>query len=189
MAWHLLRTGEPGAWGPIWEALLRRLAPAIPDAWQVLVMADRGLYSRNLYQAIGQLGWHPYLRLAAQGTERQVGRDDYQALKSLVPADGSVWSGRVTCIQRSEQLRETTLLSAHVPGSEESWFVVTDLEPASCVLAWYSMRWWIEVGFKQGKRGGWQWQHLVRPTGAGARHHRVPSDLGEPGQSLRLGCN
>ncbi len=159
VAWQLLRTGMPGAWEPIWEAMLVRLAPAVPAEWQVLVMADRGLYSRDLYQAICQLGWHPFLRLAARGMVRQVGRDDYQPLKSLVPPDGTVWSGRVTCFQSQEQLRTTTLLVAHAEGYQDSWFVITDLEPERCVLAWYAMRFWIEVGFKQGKRGGWQWHH------------------------------
>jgi hypothetical protein len=70
-----------------------------------------------------------------------------------------VWSGRVSCFQSQEQLRATTLLVAHVQGYEDSWFVVTDLDPEQSVLAWYGMRFWIEVGFKQGKRGGWQWHH------------------------------
>ena len=159
VAWQLLPTGAAGAWEPIWAAMLRRLAPAVPAEWQVVVMADRGLYSRALYQAICQLGWHPFLRISARGTARQAGRDDYQPLQSLIPPDGTVWSGRVTCFQSHEQLRATTLLVAHVPGYEDSWFVVTDLEPEPGVLAWYAMRFWIEVGFKQGKRGGWQWQH------------------------------
>lgn len=90
---------------------------------------------------------------------RQVGRDDSQPWKSLVPPDGMVWSGRVTCFQSQEQLRETTLLIAHGQGDEDRWFVVTDLDPESCMLAWDAMRFWIEVGFQQGKRGGWQWQH------------------------------
>jgi hypothetical protein len=161
VAWQLLRTGAVGAWEPIWEAMLMRLAPAVPAEWQVVVMADRGLYSRALYQAICQQGWHPFLRLSARGTARQAGRDDYQPLKSLIPPEGMVWSGRVTCFQSKEQLRVTTLLVAHVQGYEDSWFVVTDLDAQQSVLAWYAMRFWIEVGFKQGKRGGWQWQHSL----------------------------
>lgn len=35
--------GTPGAWEPLWEELLRWVAPAVPAPWQVLVMADRGL--------------------------------------------------------------------------------------------------------------------------------------------------
>lgn len=159
VAWQLLRTGMPGAWEPLWEALLARLAPAVPSTWQVLVMADRGLYSRDLSQAICKQGWHPFLRLTAQGTARQAGRDDYQPLRSLIGPDGTVWSGRVSCFQSQEKLIATTLLVAHVQGYKDSWFVVTDLDPQQSVLAWYAMRFWIEVGFKQGKRGGWQWQH------------------------------
>jgi hypothetical protein len=159
VAWHLLPTGAAGAWEPLWEQMLRQLAPAIPAQWQVLVMADRGLYSRELYEAIGKLGWHPFLRLTLQGTARQAGRDDYQPLRSFIPADGTVWSGRVSCFQSQRRLSETTLLAVRVPGYQDSWVVVTDLEPQQSLLAWYAMRFWIEVGFKQGKRGGWQWQH------------------------------
>lgn len=104
-------------------------------------------------------GWHPFLRLNAQGTVRQAGRDDYQALTSLTPADGSVWSGRVTCFQSQQQLVDTTLLLAHAEGYQDTWFVVTDLQSQQRMLAWYAMRFWIEVGFKQLKRAGWQWQH------------------------------
>ena len=159
VAWHLLPTGAAGAWEPLWEEMLAPVAPALPASWQVLVMADRGLYSRDLYEAIRQLGWHPFLRLNLQGTAKQVGRDDYQPLRSFIPADGTVWSGRVSCFQSQRQLRATTLLAVHVPGYQESWVVVTDLEPQQARLSWYAMRFWIEVGFKQGKRGGWQWQH------------------------------
>ena len=159
VAWHLLPTGIAGAWEPIWEEMLAQLAPAIPAQWQVLVMADRGLYSRELYEAIGQQGWHPFLRLNLQGTARQAGRDDYQPLRSFIPADGKVWSGRVSCFQSQRRLSETTRLSVHVPGYQDSWVVITDLDPQQSLLAWYAMRFWIEVGFKQGKRGGGPWQH------------------------------
>ena len=159
VAWHLLPTGATGAWEPIWEQMLRQLPPAVPAQWQVLVMADRGLYSRELYEAIGQLGWHPFLRLNLQGTAKPVGRDDYQPLRSFIPADGTVWSGRVSCFQSERRLGQTTLLAVHVAGYPDSWVVVTDLEPEACLLAWYAMRFWIEVGFQQGKRGGGPWQH------------------------------
>ena len=159
VAWHLLVAGTKGAWEPLWEELLARLAPAVPSNWQVLVLADRGLYSKDLYQAVQSHGWHPFLRLKAQGTVRQAGRDDYQPLRTLTPADGTVWSGRVTCFQSQKQLADTTLLIVQVQGYDDTWFVVTDLDSQQSVLAWYAMRFWIEVGFKQFKRGGWQWQH------------------------------
>lgn len=48
VAWHLLTAATPGAWEPLWEELLSQLAVAVPSHWQVLLMADRGLYSRDL---------------------------------------------------------------------------------------------------------------------------------------------
>ncbi len=33
---------------------------AVPDEWQVLVLADRGLYARWMWDAIRACGWHPF---------------------------------------------------------------------------------------------------------------------------------
>jgi len=52
-----------------------------------------------------------------------------------------------------------TLLSAWVEGHDTAWLVVTDLSPEQANVFWYSMRAWIEAGFKDLKRGGWQWQY------------------------------
>src|SRR5258708_3840890 len=149
VAWHLLPTGTAGAWEPLWEEMLARLAPAIPAQWQVLGVGGRGLYRRGLDEAVCQQGWHPLFRLNRQGTAKKAGRDDYQPWRSFIPADGTVWSGRVSCFQSHRRLSETTLLAVHVPGYQESWVVVTDLEPQQSLLAWYAMRLWIEEGFKQ----------------------------------------
>src|SRR5205085_2535639 len=35
---------------------------------------------------------------------------------------------------------------------------LTDLPPEVAQVAWYGMRSWIEGGFKDLKRGGWQWR-------------------------------
>jgi hypothetical protein len=36
----------------------------------------------------------------------------------------------------------------------EAWLIVTDLAPEAANIVWYSMRTWIECGFKDTKRGG-----------------------------------
>jgi hypothetical protein len=90
---------------------------------------------------------------------RQLGREDYQPLTSLVPTEpGVVWSGRVVCFQRERQF-ETTLLLTRGQGYDQAWLVVTDLLPDQSELAWYALRFWIEVGFKQFKGAGWHWHH------------------------------
>ena len=41
--------------------------------------------------------------------------------------------------------------------------MLTDLAPEAADVVWYSMRSWIEGGFKDTKRGGWQW-HQTKMT-------------------------
>ena len=43
VAWTLLPANPPGAWRREWLRVLRRLRPAIPPDWTVLVLTDRGL--------------------------------------------------------------------------------------------------------------------------------------------------
>jgi hypothetical protein len=51
------------AWRRAWLRLLRRLRPAIPRGWKVIVLTDRGLYALWLFWRIVRLGWHPFLRI------------------------------------------------------------------------------------------------------------------------------
>ena len=44
-------------------------------------------------------------------------------------------------------------------GYEHAWLIITDLEPEQANICWYGLRTWIECGFKDNKRGGWQWQN------------------------------
>lgn len=71
-----------GSWRPHWESLLAGLKGRIPAGWQVLVLADRGLYARWLYTAIVACGWHPFLRINL-------------AVKARTPGEvGFVWLNR-----------------------------------------------------------------------------------------------
>ncbi|HWE62694.1 MAG TPA: hypothetical protein VHB98_13350 [Chloroflexota bacterium] len=44
------------------------LRQAVPPDWEVIVLADRGLYARGLFGRIVRLGWHPFLRINRGGT-------------------------------------------------------------------------------------------------------------------------
>lgn len=46
VAWKVLPAEQPGSWRPHWESLLNVLGPSVPREWEVLVLADRGLYAR-----------------------------------------------------------------------------------------------------------------------------------------------
>ena len=158
VAWHVLPANRPGAWRPHWERLLASLAAGVPADWQVLVLADRGLYARWLFTAIQQQGWHPFLRINLGGLVRPAGTDAFVPLRTLV-ARGGAWCGAVTCFASPQCQVACTLLARWGEGHRDPWLVLTDLAPSQAEVAWYGLRGWIEQGFKDLKRGGWQWQH------------------------------
>lgn len=161
VAWAILPEGQPGAWKAHWLALLASLQPAIPRDWQVLVMADRGLYARWLFQGIQAAGWHPFLRLNTRNLYCPKGQTDFRPMKQLLPAPGQVWAGAVTCF--ATHAVAGTLLASWGIQYHEPWLILTDLTPQQGRALWYGLRSWIEAGFKDLKSDGWQW-HKTRMT-------------------------
>ena len=158
VAWVVVEATRTGAWCPHWVALFDHLQDSMPAEWLVLVRADRGLYARWLSQHSCKRGWHPFLRLTLGGNVRPAGAATVQPLATLVPQGGGTWCGRVTCLSSPESQLPCTLLARWDAGYQELWLIATDLAPEVAEAAWYGMRSWIEGGFKDIKRGGWQWQ-------------------------------
>lgn len=159
VAWKVLPSQTKGSWRPYWESLLVALKGQIPAGWQVLVLADRGLYARWLYTAIVACGWHPFLRINLGVKARALGEEGFDWLSRWVPQPGAKWQGPVECfVQKKSRLRCTLLLHWEA-GYEHPWAVMTDLAVEGANIAWYGLRAWVEAGFKDVKRGGWGWQH------------------------------
>ena len=74
VAWTVLAATAKHAWRREWLRMLRQVRRAVPRAWTVLVLADRGLYARWLFRRITRLGWHPFLRINTGGTFRPTGQ-------------------------------------------------------------------------------------------------------------------
>jgi hypothetical protein len=159
VAWKVLPRQAKGSWRPYWESLLAGLKGHVPASWQVLVLADRGLYARWLYTAIVACGWHPFLRINLAVKIRPVGTELFDWLSRWMPRVGVTWKGEVDCfVQKNSRLRCTLLLRREV-SYEHPWAVITDLPVEAANIAWYSLRAWVEAGFKDVKRGGWGWHH------------------------------
>ncbi|MCA1598303.1 MAG: hypothetical protein LC769_04675 [Chloroflexi bacterium] len=158
VAWHILAANQREAWRPHWLRLLRLLRPAIPPTMTVLVLADRGLYARWLYSRIRRLGWHPFLRVNAQGTFRPAAAHASRRLSTFVPRPGTSWSGTGIAFGDPQRRLSCTLLAYWADGCDDPWLILTDLPPTAAEASWYGMRAWIEQGFKLTKRAGWQWQ-------------------------------
>jgi len=157
VAWKIVRSNEPGSWEPYWKDLLSQLAPVIPADWLVIVLADRGLYAKWLYEHLVSLQWHPFLRINRLGKVRPQGETRFRWLTSVVPEVGTSWSGVVDCFAGAACRLPCTLLARWDEPYAEAWLIVTDLAPEAANIVWYRMRTWIECGFKDTKRGGWQW--------------------------------
>jgi hypothetical protein len=157
IAWAVSREGKPGAWKEPWLGSFKLLEKSIPSDWLVIVMSDRGLYAPWLYKAIQACGWHPFMRINMKSKYRPKGAADFRRISQLLSCPGSFWSGEVTCFAHNSI--ECTLLACWGSQYKQPWLILTDLPPESASAAWYGMRSWIEDGFKDLKRDGWQWQN------------------------------
>lgn len=157
VAWKILPAQEKGSWKPHWLRLLAHLADGIPQDWWVIVTTDRGLYAPWFYEAIQQLGWHPFMRINSQGYYQCLANPQFIPLSELITEVGQSWSGRVNCFKTNSL--SCTLLGRWDEGYSEPWLILTDLSPNLAQAHWYGMRSWIECLFKDIKRGGLGWHH------------------------------
>jgi hypothetical protein len=168
VAWTVLAATAKHAWRREWLRMLRQVRRAVPRAWTVLVLADRGLYARWLFRRITRLGWHPFLRINTGGTFRPTGQVRGVPLKTLVPEPGTAWQGTGIAFTGRHRQLHCTLLAGWEAGYKDPWVLRTALPPEASTACWYGLRAWIAQGFKITKRAGWPWQrtHMTQPDRA-----------------------
>ena len=159
VAWKIVKGTKKGSWKPLWQELFQSFKNVIPDDWQVIVSADRGLYADWLFEAICDLNWHPFLRINHQGTYQIQGEKQWKSLNQVVEKTAMSWSGLVTCFKTNPL--DCTLLARWDKGYQDPWLIVTDLEATQADVRWYGLRSWIECGYRDVKSDGWQW-HKTR---------------------------
>lgn len=86
-AWKIIKATEKGSWQPYWLKLLENLQDGVPDRWWVIVTTDRGLYAPWFYEAIQQLGWHPFMRINHQGYYQPLPEQQFVPLSELITGD------------------------------------------------------------------------------------------------------
>jgi hypothetical protein len=129
----------------------------VPAETLVLATADRGMYARWLFACIRANGWVPLLRINTGGNYRPEGETEWRPLAGLVQRPGQRWVGRAECFSGSDARLTCTLVAWWAPGAEGPWVLVTSLSPAEVEAAWYSLRMWIEAGFRDVKSDGFRW--------------------------------
>jgi hypothetical protein len=159
VAWVVLPANTKHAWRREWLRLLRRLRPAGPRHWTVIVLADRGWYAPWLFRRIGRLGGHPFLRINTGGSFRPTGATCWRPLATFAPCPGTSWRGAGIALARNQV--PCTLLARWEDDYKDPWLILTDRPPEASDASWYGLRAWIEQGLKITKRAGWQW-HRTR---------------------------
>jgi len=155
VAWTITKGNARGEWNKHWLRMLGLIRHSIPRDYTVIVLTDRGLYSPKLFPHIRKIGWHPFMRINANGTFCPTGERVFRPISSFVKEPGEGWQG--TGIAFKSRRIPSTLLALWEEGQEEAWFILTDLPPEISEACWYGMRAWIEQSFRTIKRGGWQW--------------------------------
>ncbi len=161
VAWCIMPANKKGAWmGPILE-LLQLIKPAVPDCMKVVVMCDRGLWSRRLWGAIIALGWHPLMRVKKKTLFQPHGKRCGPAME-LILGKGHIWVGAGKAFSDSHGQLPATLVMIWAAGQKEPWLLLTDLPPDEIDPSWYALRMWIESGFRALKSVGWRWERTRR---------------------------
>src|SRR4051794_38463036 len=139
IAWKVLHANVKHAWNPEWVTLLDNFRHHLPAHWTVIVLTDRGLYSRRLYQTIKAVGWHPLMRVTS-GKFLRDGSKRAKGFSEFVPRPGTRWQGRGTAFPRKADRRlDCTSLACWEEGQDEPWFLLTDLPAAQAEPLWYGM--------------------------------------------------
>lgn len=163
VAWKILPALAKHPWKGEWLGLLREFRRQLPVGWTVVVLTDRGLYAKWLFQAIQRQDWHPFMRINTTGSFRPAGDKQRRELRSFVPPEGGQWKGAGEAFKDAPRRLRCTLLARWDSGYADPWLVLTDLPGEQAEVCWYGLRAWIEQGFKRLKSGGWDW-HKTRMT-------------------------
>jgi len=134
VAWVILPAGAKHAWRRAWLRLLRRLRPAIPRRWTVIVLAERGLDAPGWLRRITRLGWHPVVRINTGGSLRPAGAACWRPLTTFVPRPGT--SGRGAGLAFTRHQGGSTLLARWEEGDKDPWLILTDLPPEASDAGW-----------------------------------------------------
>ncbi len=155
VAWKVLPYNQKGSSQSHWEGFLEQTYQLSPNrsagslSW---------LYARWLYQKIVAVGWHPFLRINLAAKARLDEHSPFVWLKQWLPPMGEQWAGLVKCFAISDSACCTLLICSRRAMSC-LWRLSLICHTDEVEGAWYRMRYWIEGGFKDFKRGGWGWQH------------------------------
>jgi hypothetical protein len=151
-----------GAYWEYFERLLAQVAQVVPATTEVVMLADRAFDVPTFIDHVTARGWHYVVRAKANGTmifrdQRQREQPLRDLVRERLHAVGTRWKSRGFAF-KDAGWRPVSVVATWASSHEQQLVVLTDLPVQWKVLRWYRRRFWIEAGFRQDKRKGWQWQ-------------------------------
>ena len=135
-AWSVWAATAPHAGRREWGRRWRQVRRAIPRAWPVMVLAERGWSAWGRCRRLTRLGGQPFWRLNTGGTCRPKGPVRGVPLKTLVPEPGTTWQGTgLACKGRHRQV-PCPRLAWWEAGEKAPWLMLPDLPPEASTACW-----------------------------------------------------
>lgn len=165
LAWTLWQQNVALKEGAYWQAIdqvLAQVAKLLPAGLEVVVVADRLYAIPPFIDRLRSYGWHWVVRLTTTGSHRwcdQLGQEHSlrEVVRRQLDQPGRRWRAR-GCLFKDADWRKVEVVGVWGMGHKEPLVVITDLRERWSVLAVYNRRFWIEPGFRNDKRKGWQWE-------------------------------
>jgi len=157
VAWHIQEGNRKGKWNPIWMQLLDILKEAVPADWTVFALTDSGLYAKPLFEHLRDMGWLNFMRVnASQGLFLPQGETEW------IPIASMVHKGMTPCVMTGKCFKGDSIDCALILQWDEDYdkacVLVSNVPAEQVVHNVYTTRYWIECGFKDGKRGLLHWE-------------------------------
>lgn len=159
VAWKILPANRQGVWLCHLQEMIRSLRSVVPKSQRVLLLADRGLWSPDLWDTVRAQGWHPMVRVQEFATfQAETGLRG--PMSQYVPGAGHAWVGRGQAF--THRRKAATLVVVFALDQKAPWCLLTDLPVDAVPVMAYGLRVWIEAGFRALKSLGWQWDRVRR---------------------------
>jgi len=158
VAWHIQAGERKGAWNPIWQRLLKQISPTIPADWSIFVLTDSGLYSKPLFCYLTKgLQWNVLMRTSStHGLFKATGLHQWQSIGNYLSQGMKPLAVEGICFKGNPI--SCTLILQWEMAYEHPCILVSNLRPHELRHNIYGIRYWIECGFKDFKRGLFHWE-------------------------------
>jgi hypothetical protein len=156
VAWVCYRPDDPPQPLPqLVRSLLRQVRGCLPEACEVVLLADRGLAWPVLIDFCRESQWHYVVRLQhhikvrfTDGSERSAGQ--------LAPRVGARWYGQAEAL-KAAGWRGAGVVAVWERGMKEPWVLLVDEVGQLRHVRLYAKRMWVEESFRDDKSGAFNW--------------------------------